>query len=99
MAHLDVISNELRGRDPDLARRFELEIEAAMQDLPRSRVETLVCRILAWQRRGDLGARDRVTLLFALPGWVKAISVPIQAAPGQVQEAAAMALAPRFAMA
>jgi len=96
MADLDVIANELRGRDPDLARRFELEIQAALDALPRTRAGTLACRILAWQRRGDLGARDHVTLLFALPGWVKAISVPMRAHPCEVQQATAAALAPRL---
>lgn len=91
MADVVFRENDLKRRDAALARRFEEEIASAATAVRDE--EPLGCRILAWQRSGDLGTRSRVTIQFDRPGWVKLVSVPLRARPGQVRAVAAQALA------
>ena len=92
MAEVDVTLNELVGRDADLARLFEAEIRTAAALVPASPTGRLGCRILAWGRHLDLGSRQAVTVLFSLPGWVKALSIPMAPLPGEIRDATGRAL-------
>jgi hypothetical protein len=92
MGQVDFVLNQLSGRDPELAARFEREIDEAVSTLPTPRLR---CRILAWQRGLDVGSRDRVTVLLHASGWVKAFGVSVHAGPGEVRGAVIRALTPR----
>ena len=92
MGQVEFVLNQLSGRDPEIADRFEREIEAAVAALGSL---ALRCRILAWQRGLDVGARDRVTVLLHATGWVKAFGVSVHARPGEVHGAVLRALTPR----
>jgi hypothetical protein len=93
MATVNIMLNQLAGRDEALARRFEREIREAAAVAPDC---NLGCRILAWQRAWDLGSPDLVTVQFHLPGWVKVLAVSIGSVPGEVRKAVEQALLPRF---
>jgi hypothetical protein len=92
MGQVEFVLNQLGSRDPELAARFEREIEEAVAALGTLRLR---CRILAWQRGLDVGARDRVTVLLHATGWVKAFGVSVHAAPGEVRAAVLRALVAR----
>lgn len=91
-AHVDFVLNQLVSRDAGLADRFEHEIEEAVAGAGFHRLR---CRILAWQRGLDVGARDRVTVLLHATGWVKAFGVSVYAKPSDIRAAVMRALAPR----
>jgi hypothetical protein len=90
--HVEFVLNQLTTRDTELADRFEHEIEEAVAHtgLPRLR-----CRILAWQRGLDVGARDRVTVLLHAPGWVKAFGVSVFASAAEIRGSVQRALSGR----
>ena len=92
MPHVEFVLNQLGGRDPLLASRFEREIEDAAASLGPLRLR---CRILAWQRGLDVGSRDRVTILLHAAGWVKALGASVHAGPGEVRAAVLRALSAR----
>lgn len=81
---VEFLLNSFWNSDPFLARRLEREIEAAAHRVmpPAKR---LSCRILPW------GA-SRVSIQFDLPGWVKVLSVAVEARPGEVEQATEEAL-------
>jgi hypothetical protein len=93
MATVNIMLNQLAGRDKALARRFEHEIREAAALGPDF---DFGCRILAWQRAWDLGSPDLVTVQFHLPGWVKVLAVSIGSVPGDVRKAVEQALRPKF---
>jgi hypothetical protein len=89
MGQVEFVLNQLAGRDPVAADRFEREIEQAVAAWRGVRLR---CRILAWEFGLDALARDRVTVVLHAPGWVKALGVPVQAPPGEVRRAVLRAL-------
>ena len=93
MGHVHFALNQLSGREPELAARFEREIEEAVA---ATGSRYLHCRILAGQGGLDARRPDRVTVLLHAAGWVKAFGLPLETGPGEVHAAVLKALgAPR----